>query len=107
MKTITFCKNWNGKLDKPVFTTIRSWTPIKEEFYKNSIGKTFNVFLEDIHYCSAILISTDRKAFSKIDKTILIEDTGESSSDKINEIFKRFHIESFTEVMILSFERLQ
>lgn len=44
MNRIKFSKLWD-KLDDPVFTTIRSWNRLKEDYYVSNIGKEFQVCL--------------------------------------------------------------
>ena len=43
MNSIKFTYLWD-KLKDPKFTTIRSWTALKEEYYRENIGKDFQVW---------------------------------------------------------------
>lgn len=43
INSIKFTHTWD-KLKDPKFTTIRSWSSLKEEYYLNSVGQEFQVW---------------------------------------------------------------
>ena len=45
-KLIVLLLNTNGK----VWTTIRRWTPEKEKYYRECIGETFEIVVENVLY---------------------------------------------------------
>lgn len=102
MDFIEFNKNWNNKLDNIFFTTIRKWTPYKDDFYHGKIGKVFGVNLNGIFYTSAILNDVRTERLNKIDDYLLICDTGSDSKD----VFKEFDLNHNDKVLLLLFQRL-
>ncbi len=46
---IKFSHTWD-KLQDGMFTTIRSWTGVKEEYYRSNVGNVFRVVKTDLTY---------------------------------------------------------
>lgn len=49
MNKLKFTKHWD-KLGDPGFTTIRSWTQEKEDYYRNLVGSEFQVWKAEDWY---------------------------------------------------------
>jgi len=79
MKTelnINFAENFNNKLDKFRFTTIRKYTDDDMKFYEENKGKIFKIFLNRELYCEAKLYNVRWEYFNEIPAEFIIEDTG-------------------------------
>jgi len=75
MKTaveINFSANWNGKLDKPIFTTVR-WT---DTLYK--VGKEYGIYLQGNPFGSAILRRITFKRLCDFTDKEIKADTGKT-----------------------------
>lgn len=104
---IKFSENWS-KLQEPLFTTIRGLSPRypkKAEYYREQIGRTFDVVLnkgEGLHaepVCKAILLDVLRVEPSKISHFLLDYDT-----DGNEEYMEK--IRAYKEVLILIYRRV-
>lgn len=101
---IKFCKNWNGKLDNKVFTTIRRSEGQKQAYYRHCLGETFNVLLEGAEYDKAKLVDVKVVKFCDIPPFVLACDTGETDVSRIKSIFQEFGLRSAQdEMLILTF----
>ncbi len=101
MQVIRFSENWNNKLDKKVFTTIRNSDEKKKDYYISCLGKTFQVKLKEKDYCKAFLTMVWYGKFENIPKEIIVEDTGLSLEKSII-LFNRFKCVG-NNVVILTF----
>lgn len=104
MAYINFSRNWNGKLDLPIFTTIRKEDPQrgKFKFYGSKVGRTFSVNLNGTKYCEARLIHIDLAYFHEIPTALRLMDTGEQDHKAI---FEKFNIGEWDKVIVLAFAR--
>ena len=103
MLTIQFAENWNGKLDKKVFTTIRRSDEKKKDYYVSHLEDEFEVKLKGKYFGKATLFGVWYGKFEEIPKEILIEDTGLSLEKSII-LFNRFKCIS-SNVVILTFQK--
>ncbi len=78
---INFSKNWNGKLDKEEFTTIRTWSP---KF------KTQEIFLNKRFLFEAEILEIIDGCFKDIPKEVVESDTG-MSHEKSKDMFERMY----------------
>ena len=93
MNKLSFCKNWNNKLDCEYFTTIRLSTSSNREYYFDSLNKVFDVRLKDKSYCKASLESMNEYSLHNLcDKNdyLVTLDTG-LSVDKFYKLMERFY----------------
>ena len=96
---IRFSHNWNGgKLNLDFFTTIRK--PDKHNYYANRIGETFDVLLNDVLHCKAILVDAELTELGLINPELLILDTGTRDWQKV---FNKFGV--IDKCTLLLFER--
>ena len=105
MAIIRYIQNWGGKLDEEEFTTIRSWSPEKERFYRDNIGYNFSHLVAGKKYTEAYLREVELKKFSEIPPSVLIKDTGLMDMEKIREVFRAFGIEEDGPCLILKFSK--
>lgn len=104
MNTIQFSHNWNNKLDNNIFTTIRKWTPEKEDFYDRKIGHIFEVQLKNKRYGDAELIHAEKIDYQDLEYYLKILDTGLSEKKEQDGIFQNFGIDtSKDKVIVLTF----
>ena len=101
MPTIRFSENWNGKLNKKVFTTIRRSDEKKKDYYINHLEDSFDVVLKGKSYCKATLFGVWFGKFEEIPESVLIEDTGLSLEKSVS-LFNRFRCVG-NNVLILTF----
>ena len=87
---IKFCKNWNGKLDQNVFTTMRNWGAQKESFYLGSLGKEFDVMLNEELHSKAVLMDCRTYHFDRIPLPLFTLDTGLFHLPEIRGLFLKF-----------------
>ena len=98
MNKIKFTHVWD-KLNDPEFTTIRSWTKEKEDYYRGCIGQEFSVwkvknafsYLPEHVICHAFLLDVKRMKSKDIDKATLEKDVllnGKPDTDWIIKIMK-------------------
>ena len=81
MNRIKFSLLWD-KLNEPTFTTIRSWNPDKEDYYRGSINQEFSVqkvhnpysYTSERVFCHAFLIEVKTLKPSEIDRSVLEKD---------------------------------
>lgn len=104
-KQIKFSHNWNKKLTKNIFTTIRKSSTNKYIYYQGAVGELFDVMLEDSKVCQARLKNVYQKRYLEIDELILRQDTGIYSLYDIHKIFRTFGITAKDDVLILLFAR--
>jgi putative sterol carrier protein len=103
VRTIRFAENWNGKLDKKVFTTIRRSDKEKFEYYLRNLEKEFQVKLKDQDYCKASLFGVWYGKFEEIPESVLLEDTGLTLEKSIS-LFNKFKCVG-SNVLILTFQK--
>ncbi len=89
MNQIKFSHNWNGKLDFAVFTTIRTWTQNKEDYYNSLIAHRFEVLLKGKKKCIAELQEVEVMEFSDIPSALIMYDTG-LPMNEAGEVFAQF-----------------
>jgi len=106
MNQIRFSHNWNDKLDRRYFTTIRSHSDKKYNYYHAGIGGVFYVYLKGEIYCEAELLDVRGLLYYDILYSTLLLDTGIEDAEKIDNLFKRFKISGADEVIILTFKRI-
>ena len=108
---IRFSEYWD-KLSQPDFTTIRSWNPEKERYYREQIGKQFTLLYTEKPYqykngkliCYAYLYSVEVKSPKEISAMELQRDTelnGEIRKDWFEKILK------LKKVIVLRFTKRQ
>jgi hypothetical protein len=114
VKKIKFNHNWNDKLrfsdlgtEQKVFTTIRKHDGEKEDYYKRSIGETFEVYCNGVKLGEAKLISVSVMLYDMIQMPLLMLDTGYTETDDILGLFKSFGIEinKHQKIILLVFEK--
>ena len=109
MNKIKFTLAWD-KLKDPVFTTIRSWNPDKEDYYRGSINQEFSV--QKVHnpysytsvhvFCHAFLVEVKTLRPSEIDMNVLEKDVminGMPNVDWLTRIMK------YEKVLLLTFSK--
>ena len=109
MNKIKFTVAWD-KLKDPVFTTIRSWNPDKEDYYRSSIMQEFSV--QKVHnpysytsvhvFCHAFLIEVKTLRPCEIDRSVLEKDVminGIPNVDWLTRIMK------YEKVLLLTFSK--
>lgn len=103
MNVIKFVHNWNDKLGKSTFTTIRKYEYKKLEYYEGCIGNTFLVLLNNEKYSTAKLIEVERiSKFTDLHRGMVCTDTGMEYKEAVK-LFKNFGIEDDTQVILLTF----
>lgn len=102
---VKFSHNWNNKLNCKVFTTIRSFSENKLNYYQSAIGKEFSVELNGKHFCRAKLLIVEHMQLDEIPDALKCMDTGLSSHIEAFELFRKFGIESYQRALILTFMR--
>jgi len=107
MKQIKFSGDYGGKLTHEYFTTIRRWTQVKEDYYKNAYGETFAVIHKDgLVATYADLISTSESILLKdIPRGFLMLDTGTETIEQALEVFQQWKIRLGTPMMVLLFKQ--
>ena len=104
MNVIKFVHNWNDKLGKDIFTTIRKYEYKKLEYYEGCVGNTFLVLLKNQKYSTAKLIEVERIAkFIDVNKGMVCSDTGMEYKEAVK-VFKKFGIEDDTQIILLTFK---
>jgi hypothetical protein len=90
MKAIRFTKNWNGKLNNRVFTTIRKCKS-DDDYYGTKVGTVFNVVHNDTVIFNARLVSASKYSFARIPEELKAVDTGRSDKADWYAIFESFY----------------
>lgn len=106
MKTIKFSRNWNGKLNNRVFSTIRK---DRDGYYQSKEGDIFNVVHNNSVIFTARLVSARSMPFKDIPNELLTLDTGRTDFKEAMGIFQTFYGAGFNtadKFNILIFERL-
>lgn len=75
--TIKFSKNWNGKLDWPLFTTIRQ----DKKYWRHQLGTTHDVELNGKPSGRAILVYCEFLPWSAITDALAQADAGLSAKE--------------------------
>jgi hypothetical protein len=102
---IKFSHNWNewkgegGKLKCKFFSTIRK--PELFNYYEPRIGEVFDVMLNDVLYCKALLKDANLTSLTKITPELVIVDTG---TKDYKALFEKFHV--IDQCVLLLFERV-
>ncbi len=104
VNTIKFSHNWNNKLENSIFTTIRSQSSDKEEYYKGLIGDEFEVLLNGKLYCKAVLQCVEGALLGEFTNGLLMSDTGMPIIDAM-ELFAKFGLSPSDPALLLTFER--
>ena len=109
MNKIKFTLAWD-KLKDPVFTTIRSWNPDKEDYYRGSINQEFSV--QKVHdpysytcervLCHAFLIEIKTLKPSEIDRSVLEKDVMLNGTPNP---YWLTHIMKYEKVLLLTFSK--
>jgi hypothetical protein len=98
---IRFSENWNGKLDKEYFTTIRKYDGEKSDYYKRSVHQAVDVHLGfNVVGKAECLSCEDRNRLKDLPYGLLVCDTG---SENPIEIFNRFGIVWEDRVILLCY----
>lgn len=107
MKAIRFTKNWNGKLNQRIFTTIRK-CKANEDYYGEKAGNVFSVLLAGFAPFNARLISAKRYRFEQIPDELLALDTGHTDPKAAIAVFESFYgaFPRTDQFYILLFERV-
>ena len=72
---IKFSERWDKLSHIDGFTTIRSYTPEKWDYYHGNIGNVFEVQVKGVKFYDAILKSATVMDSSTIDRDVLLDDT--------------------------------
>ncbi len=102
---IKFSHNWNNKLNRSIFTTIRKFTSEKERYYMSLITETLEVILEGKHIGKAELLYVERSTYKLLPYALLFLDTGFTTCSEVDELFHKFGIKESDEVLILTFKK--
>ena len=110
MNRIKFSLLWD-KLKDPVFTTIRSWNPGKEDYYRSSIMQEFSV--QKVHnpysytsvhvFCHAFLVEVKTLRPSEIDRSVLEKDVMLNGTPSP---YWLAHIMKYEKVLLLTFSKV-
>lgn len=84
-KRIKFGRNWNGKLDRNLFTTIRKSLPY---YYKDD--EVYDIYLGEQLYCKAKIISSRYITINSIDDVIAKEDIGDTK-ERLQLLLRQMH----------------
>ena len=106
MNKIKFSHNWNNKLNNDIFTTIRKYDNEKYYYYFNQTNKEFEIVLNGNIVGKAVLINVEHLDYINIPYCLLRLDTGLKTKESINELFNKFGINNNSEVLVLTFERI-
>ena len=82
---IKFGRNWNGKLDRDLFTTIRAPKPY---YYKDD--QIYDIYLREKLYCKAKIIASRYIPINDIDDIIARQDIGDTA-EKLKLILRNMH----------------
>lgn len=104
MNTIRFSHNWNQKLSGDVFTTIRSHSAEKYQYYRRQIGEVFSVELNSKEISRAKLISVKEISFQSLPDEFLMVDTGMTDIKEINKLFHQFGMRDIAIVLLFKKE---
>jgi len=99
---INFNNNYNNKLDKDMFFTVRKYTRDSYNYYRRNCTNIFDILLNKKLYTKAKLISIRIQYFAEFDVPFLEEDTGYKYEDALN-LFKSLGINPETIVIVLKF----
>lgn len=104
MEAIRFNKNWNGKLNGRVFTTIQKahGKGIRRWF----VGETVNIELNSVKVGKARLLEMETMRFRSVSPSLLMANTGLDLDGCIRK-FKDIGIVDDTEVRILTFIKVK
>lgn len=106
MAKIEFEKNYNSKLSNKVFTTIRKYTIFKEEWYRERIGKKWDIDLNGMHLGQAVLRAVDWEVLGNVPTGLIASDTGiTNKEDNFKHLHKLLGVDTKDCVLILTFER--
>lgn len=103
-RSINFSQNWNDKLSKRIFTTIRKYTKEKGNYYLEAVEGKFTINLQGSPYCTAKLVQYEQTRLKDLPVAMVCEDTGLIFSQALA-VFKRFGITQETEIIVLTFQR--
>jgi len=101
---INFNNNYNNKLDKDMFFTVRKYTRDSYNYYRRNCTNIFDILLNKKLYTKAKLISIRIQYFAEFDVPFLEEDTGYKYEDALN-LFKSLGINPDTKVIVLKFSK--
>ena len=104
MNTIKFSHGWNNKLNCNVFTTIRSHSTEKYQYYRRQIGEMFSVELNSKEISKAKLISVKEVAFQSLPDEFLMVDTGMTDIKEISKLFHQFGMRDIAIVLLFKKE---
>ena len=102
---IEFSKNWGGKLDKEIFTTIRRFSQSKFDYYFNNLGRNFETTLKGELFGNAKLVSVGKAKIKNIGTDVLTVDTGTKSREEAMNVFDTFSLNKDSEVIVLAFSK--
>lgn len=107
MNIIKFSHNWNNKLTQKVFTTIRTYTDWKFEFYQKQHNREFEIVLNNETIGKCKLRREEIIIYKDIPRALLASDTGLTDFANIYEIFKKFGMKDIeSKMIILTFEKI-
>jgi len=104
MNIIRFSHNWNHKLNKSIFTTIRKYDYKKWNYYKAQEGSPFKVMLNDTDVGDAKLLDAEYTVLKQLPIGLICTDTGMNQEESFS-LFKKFGIDKQDQVIILTFRR--
>ena len=107
MNIIKFSHNWNQKIEgNPgnVFTTIRSHSTEKYQYYRRLIGEKFIIELQGLAFGKAKLMSVKEVSFQSIPDELLMLDTGMTDIKEISKLFHQFGMRDIAIVLLFKKE---
>lgn len=105
MNIIKFSKDWNSKLQKSIFTTIRAYDYKKWNYYKSQEDNEFRVLLNNKDIGKVILINAEYINFNQLSTGLICADTGLRKKEALK-VFEKFGIDKNSSVIVLTFERV-
>jgi len=104
MNIIKFSHSWNNKLNNKVFTTIRSHSTEKYQYYRRLIGEKFVIELGGCSQGTAFLMSVKEVAFQSLPDEFLMVDTGMTDIKEISRLFNKFGVRDIAIVLLFKKE---
>jgi len=100
---INFIQNWNDKLERDFFTTIRKYSDEKYNFYIGNLKKSFDVYLMGEYKRSVTLEHVGVSIrLNQLPSGLLMVDTGLKHPFPL---FERFGIKEDSPVIVLTFSK--
>ncbi len=107
--TIRFSHDWNSKVtgSNEIFTTVRSHTTEKMNYYLANVGKKFFVMLGKKKVCEAELVYVEEDRMGDISFPFLAIDTGLTDHNEIYKLFDKFGIKWGESLIVLVFKKIK